>query len=175
MKRSLIVAAICLVAAPAFAGFDVLPVSGTDYLNYDVATGQITPATAETRIGPAIWSVGDRYVNYFWGAEPFLGEVSIDWGDIADGSYVGGFGFSEYTNSQEADGDLFALIISLYARKTAVQQRRDASGSRAYLIENVPASTHPANEFWGYFSGKSPRTKLRSRSTVVTWTATAWL
>ncbi len=148
MRHFLPLLAAGIITASVMAGFDVLPVSGTDYLHYDLATGEITPVTAETRIGPAIWSAGFRYINYFWGAEPWDGEVSIDWGDVAGPAVVGAFSFSDYTNSQGADGDLFALII-IYAEENGFnsESRTEVAG---FLINNVPGSLHPSDEIWGY-------------------------
>ena len=152
MKHLLLLAAVGLLVVPAMAGIDLQPISGSGYLTYNMATGQMSPATPETRIGGAIWSCSDRYVNFMWSSVE--GEMGLDWGDIAGPSYVGGFGFSEYTNSQEADGDLFALII-FYGEENG----GNSAGRvwlQGYLIENVPASTHPADEFWGYFWKVTP-------------------
>ena len=156
MKSTLLLSLVVLIAAPAVAGLDIQPISGTDYLSYNAATGQISPITAETRIGPAIWSAGERYINYFWSADPWAGEVSIDWGDILGPAYVGAFGFSEYTNSQDGDGDLFALVI-IYTEEDG----GNSSGRiwlEGYLIDNIPASTHPPDEFWGYHWKVQPAT-----------------
>ena len=152
MKRLLIVAAIAVIAAPALAGSDILPIDGVGYLRYDVATGQVTPVTAETRrLGPPIWEASyDLYVNYFWGADPFLGEGSIDWADVATGVGVGGLGFSEFTNSQEGDGDLYAILL-IYQEENGEDSGRDYVAG--YLIDNIPGSTHPPDEYWGYIWG----------------------
>ena len=58
MKRFLIVAAICVIAAPAFAGSDLLPVKGLAGTRaYDLETGQQSPVLDQTRgIGPSIWA-----------------------------------------------------------------------------------------------------------------------
>jgi hypothetical protein len=153
MKRLLIVAAVLVVAAPALAGSDVLPIDGVSgYLRFDVATGQVTPVTAETRrLGPPVWEASYDYVNYFWSAAPFAGEASIDWGDLTSGQAVGGFGFSEFTNSQAAAGDLYAVFL-FYEEENGW----DSAGrvyTAGYLIANIPGSTHPVNEYWGYIWG----------------------
>jgi hypothetical protein len=80
MKRLFIVAAIAVIAAPALAGSEILPVDGVGYLRYNAATGEVTPVTPETRrLGPPVWDCAYEYVNGFWGADPFAGEAGLDW------------------------------------------------------------------------------------------------
>ena len=105
-----------LGASPLCADVEILPIDGVDYLNYDMTTGKVTPAAPGTRYGAAIWSCGYEYVNYFWGAGPFAGRAGLDWGDIDGPALVGGIGFTEFTNSRAADGDLYA-IIAIYAEE----------------------------------------------------------
>ena len=162
MKRLLIVAAIAVIAAPALAGSDILPIDGVGYLRYDVATGQVTPVTAETRrLGPPIWEASyDLYVNYFWGADPFLGEGSIDWADVATGVGVGGLGFSEFTNSQEGDGDLYAILLIYQEENGEVTSSTTSPDPRTRQTST------------GATSGASS-SLTRSCSTAATWTVTA--
>ena len=150
MKRLLIVAAIAVIAAPALAGSDILPIDGTEgHLKFDVATGKITPITGQTRdVGAPVWEVAHSYVNYFWGAEPTLGEGSIEWGDLAGPQSIGGFGFSQYTNSQATSGDLYAVFL-FYEEENGegLDSRVYVQG---YLLCNIPGSTHTPTEYWGY-------------------------
>ncbi len=151
MKRLLIVAAICVIAAPAFAGVDIQPINGMGYLSYNVETGQVTPATADTRYGPPIWS-STQSSGYFWGMD--LGELGLDWGDIAGPAVVGGFGFTEFTNSQDSYGNAWAVIM-FYAEENGWE----STGRIAivgFLIDNIPTSTHPPDEYWGYTWGVEP-------------------
>ena len=150
MKRLLIVAAVAVIVAPALAGSDIVPISGTEgYLKFDVATGKVTPITGQTRdVGPPIWEVGFQYVNYCWAADAMLGEASVEWGDIAIGSGIGGFGFSQYTNSQSGDGDLYAIF--LFYEEENGGDSADRVFVQGYIIDNIPGSTHPVNEYWGY-------------------------
>ncbi len=148
MKRLVPTCIIGLIVAPALAGPEILPVSGVEYLGYDMLTGKITPAHQNTRYGPAIWSYACEDVPYFWGADGAAGEMGLDWGDIEGPACVGGFGFAQFTNSQAADGDLYA-IIAIYAEENGW----DSAGRRlvaAFLIDNLPASTYPPDEYWGY-------------------------
>jgi hypothetical protein len=148
MRRPAPACIIGLIIVPALAGPEILPVSGVDYLRYDVLTGKITPVNQRTPYGPAIWSYACDDIPYFWGADGAAGEMGLDWGDIAGPACVGGFGFAEFTNSQAADGDLY-VIIAIYAEENGW----DSAGrvcAAAYLIENVPASTHPPDEYWGH-------------------------
>jgi hypothetical protein len=78
MKRIVLLTAAGLLVAPAFAGSEILPIGGADRLNYDVQTGNVTPATLNSRGGHCIWCCGYEYVTYFWGADPFLGEAELD-------------------------------------------------------------------------------------------------
>ena len=151
MKRLLIVAAICVIAAPAFASSEILPISGVDYLTYNAETGKVTPATAETRYGGSIWACTERS-GYFFGVVEK--ELLLDWGDIAGPVAIGGFGFNEFTNSQAGSGDN-QLVVGIYAEENG----RNSLGRillAGYIIDNVPGSTHPPNEFWGYVWGVEP-------------------
>ena len=150
MKRLLLLMAVGLLAAPALAGSEVVPIDGVaGYLNFNAATGEVTPATAETRrVGPPVWEASYDYVNYFWGAQPFLGEASLEWADLAIGQGVGGFGFSQFTNSQSTSGDLFAIFL-FYEEENGW----DSAGrvyEAGYVIANIPGSTHTPTEYWGY-------------------------
>jgi hypothetical protein len=150
MKRLLVVAAIVVIAVPALAGSEILPINGTDgYLKFDVATGTVTPITGQTRdVGPPVWEAGSEYVNYFWGAECFTGEASVEWADLTIGQGIGGFGFSEYTNSQAVDGDLYAIF--LFYEEENGHNSVGRVYTAGYLIANIPGSTHPNTEYWGY-------------------------
>jgi len=155
MQRLLLLTAVGLLVAPAFAGSEILPIDGVGYLSYNVQTGKVTSGTASPRGGAPIWDCGGwAYVNYFWGADPFAGEAGLDWGDIAGPVNVGGLGFAEFTNSQAADGDLYG-IVAIYTEENGWD-----SAGRVYvvgfLIGNIPGSTHPVNEYWGYIWGVEP-------------------
>ncbi len=148
MKHLALMCVIGLIIAPARAGPDILPVNGVEYLRYDVQTGKITPVHENTRYGPAIWSYTCEDVPYFWAADGAAGEMGLDWGDIAGPAPVGGFGFAQFTNSQAEDGDLYA-IIAIYAEENGW----DSAGRvyiAGFLIDNLPASTHPPDESWGH-------------------------
>ena len=147
-----------LAVTPLFGDLRILPISGVDRLDYDMEAGKVTPADPRTRYGAPIWSCGWEYVNYFWGARPFHGSMALDWGDIAGPVTVGGIGFAEFTNSQAADGDLYA-IIAIYAEEDGW----DSSGRvlvAGYRIENIPGSTHPPTEYWGHVWGVDVGTPL---------------
>jgi len=103
MRSFLIVAAICVIAAPAFAGSDLLPVKGIAGARmYDMATGEQTPMSGQTRdLGPLIWAT-ETSTGYFWGGQAST-EIALDWGDIAAGAAVGGIGWSYATNSDSVD------------------------------------------------------------------------
>ncbi len=151
MRPGIYAAVVVLIVGPLFADIEILPISGVDYLNYDMTTGKVTPAAPGSRYGAAIWSCGWQYVNYFWSAEPDQGEMGFDWGDIAGPVGVGGLGFAEFTNSQAADGDCYA-IIAIYAEENG----GNSSGRvlvAGYRIENIPGSTHLPNEYWGHIWG----------------------
>lgn len=155
MKRLLVVAAIVVIAAPALAGSDILPIDGVGYLSYNVQTGKVTPVETLPRdLGAPIWITDYSYTSYFWSEDPWAGEGSIDWGDVDGGRPFGGFGFTEFTNSQAAAGDLWAVIL-MYEEENGW----DSSGrvyTVGYLIANIPGSTHPLNEYWGYQWGVEP-------------------
>ncbi len=103
MKRVLIVAAICAIAAPVFAGPQALPVQqvrGVHFIDYNLATGEVTATPTQTRIGDSIWAATTSS-GYFWGSMDAgangLGWLALDWGDITDASRVGGYAFAYAT------------------------------------------------------------------------------
>jgi len=150
MKRLLVVAAIVVIAVPALAGSDILRIDGAGYLKYDMKTGKVTPVEAQSRaVGPPLWITARTYVNYFWASDPALGEAGLDWGDIDDSRPFGGFGFSQFTNSQASSGDLWGVIL-MYEEENG----HDSAGrvyTVGYLIDNIPGSTHTPTEYWGYY------------------------
>ena len=154
MKQVLLLTAVGLLALPVMAELDLQPISGSGYMQYNMATGQATPIDEQTRIGAPIWSCSERYVNFMWSAEE--GEVGLDWGDIAGPAYIGGFGFSQYTNSQDDDGDLYAIIIFYNEENGFDSSTRN--WVEGYLIDNIPGSTHGLDEFWGYNWKVQPNT-----------------
>ena len=148
MKHFAFVVITALAAIPLFADVRILPISGVDYLNYDMKTGKVTRAGADTRYVCPIWSCGYEYVNYFWGAEGSAGEMSLDWGDVAGPTWITGFEFSQFTNSQAASGDLYA-IITIYTEENGWNSAGRVPLA-AYVIDNIPGSTHPPDEYWGH-------------------------
>ena len=145
MKRTLLWAAIGVIAPLALAGPEILPISGMGYLSYDVATGKVTPQAGGQRFGYSLWAATQNF-NYFWGA--YESEMGLDWGDIAGPVGIGGFGFTELTNSQAEDGDAWVFIM-IYGEENGW----NSTGRIAlagFLIENIPTSTHPPDEYWGY-------------------------
>jgi hypothetical protein len=151
MKHLILICAIGFTVSPVLAGPGILPVNGVEYLRYDMMTGQITPVHGNTRYGAAIWSYTCDEIPYFWGADGAAGEMGLDWGDIEGPACVGGFGFTQCTNSQAGDGDLY-VIVAIYTEENGW----DSAGrvcAAAFLIDNVPASNHPPDEYWGYIWG----------------------
>lgn len=96
MKRFLLVAAICLIAAPCLVNADLQKVDVIKSAAYDLQTGQITSSGSTTRIGTSIWAaIG--FAGWFWGEAET--ELALDWGDVGTGStMIGGFGAGYATN-----------------------------------------------------------------------------
>jgi hypothetical protein len=91
MKRLLIVAAIAVIAAPALAGPDILPVTGVNQVAYEVVNGKLTPTTPDAL----------RYGNLVWASNASTGYYSscydtqdtfLDWGDTSGTYTINGFG-----------------------------------------------------------------------------------
>ncbi len=103
MKRVLVVAAICGIAASVFAGPQALPVHqvrGVHFVDYNIATGEVTATPTQTRIGSSIWAA-TAMSGYFFGqmdnGPTGQGWLTLDWGDIAGGQMVGGYAFAYAT------------------------------------------------------------------------------
>jgi len=82
MRCLLVVAAFCLIAAPAFASPELLPVKGTHYATYRMATGELTPTPGPQRYGPVVWSA--TYDTGWYIGIYGDGVVLLDWGDVGD-------------------------------------------------------------------------------------------
>ena len=147
MSRILIIVSVCLLIPSSFASPDVRPITGmSGTLSYDAFTGVITPVDLRTRrMGFVIWEANQTNGSFLALSEEVLG---LDWGDVADDVPVGGLGFYETTNSQAVDGDN-SLILVIYGSDDGwnSQTRQILAG---YFVDNIPGSTHPSNEFWGY-------------------------
>ena len=147
MSRLWIVTIVCLLIPSSFAAPDILPITGSNgLLRYDVASGNITPVNEQYRdLGECVWAATES-TGYFFGQTP--DNVCLDWGDIVDNTLLGGLGVSEYTNSQAVDGDN-TLIVMLYANDNGwnTQPKQYLVG---FQILNIPGSTHPLDEYWGY-------------------------
>ena len=145
MKRTLLWAAIGVIAPLAFAGPEILPISGINYLTYNEATGEISPASGWERYGHSVWAA-TQMSGYFYPSTAC--EIVLDWGDIAGPVNIGGFGFSEFTNAQDSYGNAWGVIM-IYAEENGW----NSTGRVAivgFLIDNIPTSTHPPDEYWGY-------------------------
>jgi hypothetical protein len=142
----LLVVVIGLVAGPALAGPRILPINGTGYLVYDEATGEITPQPGPLRYTP-FWAATEM-----WGFYPLTEcEAVLDWGAIAGPVPITLLGFAQFTNSQAADGDLCGVICVYEEENGWNSTGRVCVGG--LLIDNIPGSTHPPDEYWGYVWG----------------------
>lgn len=141
MKCSLIGAAI-LLAAPALAGPDVLPVKGINRGVYDLATGGLSPEDPAERMGESIWGCMDTTPWYF-GSYGY-GWAVLDWGDLADdgiggpGTDIGGFAFAYATDLMMPV--LIDAIIVFYGDENG----HNSDGRffiAGYWIANLPTGT----------------------------------
>ena len=145
MKRLLLVTTFGLLVPSALATPEILPVTGTDYLTYDEATGKITPAIGQRHLWCMAWSATQQP----WYAYPLpAGESVLDWGDIAGPANIGAFGFAHWTNSQAVDGDLWG-IICFYTEENGWNSTARVF-NWGFIIDNIPGSTHPPDEYWAY-------------------------
>jgi hypothetical protein len=104
MKRLCVLAAIVMIAAPALASPDILPVAGiAGTWRYDYQTGERTPDT-RLRHGQSLWAA-TQLSGWFLSID--INDVYLDWGDIASPVAIGAFGFAYCTN---ADAGVTAVI-----------------------------------------------------------------
>ena len=146
MRTFLMCTAIVCMSAMTFADGTIAPISGYQYLNYNEATGLITPG-ADLKSHPKIlWSVTDTQGNGFYYPEEYC---VMDWGDISKMVPIGKFGFSTFTNSQIADGNI-TIFLGIYGSENG----HNSTGRQLlamYELENVPGSSHDPFEYWGWF------------------------
>ncbi len=148
MKHLFIAATLALLGAPVWASPEILPISGTGHLCYDEGSGKVTPASNLRNYGYSLWAA-TQWSGYFFAQETT--ELTLDWGDIDGPVAVGGLGFAEYTNSQADDGDL-KVVLMVYGEENGWNSTGRVAIA-GYLIENVPGSAHPAEEYWGNIWG----------------------
>lgn len=148
MKHLLIVAAIAVIAAPAFAGTDVLPETGSDgMMYYNIKSGQSTPADESTRrFGALLWSCTQSTGSFFGSST--ITTCLLDWADVTNNITVGGLGYAISTNSQASDGQNVVILL-VYANDNGygTSPKKFVQG---YYLDNFPGSSHPINEFWGW-------------------------
>ena len=144
--RSVIVGMIFIAGcATIFADGSIESVSGHGRLHYNESAGRITQPTLSRSLPHLLWSVTAE-TGYFY-AYP-SGHVVLDWGDMSGELPIGMLGFTEYTNSQATDGDI-TIYLGLYGSENGWNSTgRQLIGM--YEIVNVPGSTHPMNEYWGW-------------------------
>ena len=147
MKRFPIVAAVCLMAAPALAGSDLLPVKGMAGARaYSMATGEQTPLADQARIlGPSIWA-STSSSGHFWGGQGQF-EIMLDHGDITTGAAVGGFGFSYATNADPG----FECVLMFYQSDNG-RNTQPKDFISAYRITGLAGTRTPLNRqwYWGW-------------------------
>ena len=147
MKRLFIVAAICVMAAPAIASPDVLPYSGiAGTYNYDLATGEQTPVSGERVLGPHIWG---PTTPSGWFSSMDLDDVWLDWGDVGRYGYVaGGLGWAYATNANHGSVD---LIMCLYGADNG-WNTPGRSIIVAFSFTGLQGTITPADrtKFWGW-------------------------
>ena len=145
MTRLLIVAAICVIAAPAIASPDVLPHRDAGVWQYDLATGEQTPASRV--LGPHIWGPTESS-GWFSSMELAGNDVWLDWADLGNLGYsVGGFGWYYATNANHGSID---LILCFYGDDNG----RNTSGRDIIAVfgfDGLKGTITPndRNVFWG--------------------------
>jgi hypothetical protein len=156
MRRLFIVAAICVIAAPAIASPDLLRYSMAGTLNYDLETGQAIPANGERVLGPHIWGPTTR--SGWFSSMPLAGnDIWLDWADLGDKGYnVGGFGWSYATNANHGSID---LLLAFYGDDNG-WNNTDANGNPiaqrhiliVWSLTGLNGTITPANRsnYWGW-------------------------
>lgn len=102
MKRVLIVAAICAIAVPAFASPELTigQVKGVNSATYNMSTGELAPAQDSGRATDVVVWSSITDTGYYFGSmangfgaagTPQASWLVLDWGDIADGTVIGGY------------------------------------------------------------------------------------
>ncbi len=110
MKRLFVLTAIGMIAAPALASPDILPVAGiAGVYNYNLATREQTPAGGERFLGPYI---SGPTTPSGWFSHMDRNDVWLDWGDFGGLGYAaGGLGFAYATNANHGSVE---CIIAFY-------------------------------------------------------------
>jgi len=103
MKRLVLITGIALIAGAALAGPELLPVKGTRYATYNMATGELTPTAGPERYGDVVWS-STYDVGWYFGSYGDGWSV-LDWGDLTGPAFIDGFQFgyaTDYVGSFDA-------------------------------------------------------------------------
>ena len=164
MKRLLIVAAICVIAAPAFASPEVLPIKGiAGSMNYSMGTHEQTPAVGLDRaVGPSIWA-STQFSGFFWGGQG-CNEIALDWGDIQNAT-VGTFAMAYATNADPG----FTAVIGFYDNDNGWNNGEPwgaPANQRQYIavfeLTGLAGTRTPDQRqwFWGWIYKVSPVTPM---------------
>jgi len=114
MKRLVLITGIALIAGAALAGPELVPVKGTRYATYNMATGELTPTAGPERYGDVVWS-STHDTGWYFGSYKY-GWALLDWGDMLGPAYIDGFQFGYATDYVGS----FDAIICFYAEDNGV-------------------------------------------------------
>jgi len=137
MKRVLIVAAICAVAAPALASPELLPVMGKNYAVYNVVTKDVTPTPGPVRYGDPVWS-STNDSGWYFGSYNY-GWTVLDWGDVGTpgvGVYIDGWQFAYATSVYGGAGTLDCVMLFL-ANENGFNSA-DKQFLAGFIVEDLP-------------------------------------
>ncbi len=134
MKGFLVAAATAALAFPALAE-DLTPVESVQYGKYSMATGEYSLDGGVQRFGPAT----------AWDSTLFTGSFSnristqwvVDWGDVANGTFVNGFQMGYATNSTLPVN----ITVNFYDNGNGFGDPSTLAAS--YLISGLPGTSVP--------------------------------
>jgi hypothetical protein len=147
MRHLLVAGAVCLVATSASASPEILPYNGiAGVWNYNLATGEKTPAGAERDLGPHIWGPTTPSGWFF-----ALGynDVVLDWADLGYKGYATtGFGFAYATNANHGSID---MILCFYGDDNGWSTPgRDYIAAFSLTGLNGTVTPQDRSQFWSW-------------------------
>lgn len=142
MKRTLLCAAIVIIAAPTLAGPEILPTKDVKYATYNPATGKLIATEGGSRLGSSIWAATELS-GYFLGTYTD-GWTVLDWGDTAGPQDIDGFAIGYGSITADEPG-VIDVIIVFYAEENGWNST-DRVRLAGFVLPNMPID--PGPEGW---------------------------
>lgn len=141
MKGFLVAAATAVLAFPALAQ-ELTPVGSVQHGKYSMATGEYSLEGGVQRFGPATAWDSTLFTGFF--SNRISSQWVVDWGDVANGTFVNGFQMAYATNSTVP----VDITVNFYDNGNGFGDASTLAAS--YLISGLPGSASGGIEAFAF-------------------------